>query len=1411
MTSRADTPHHVFEVSWEVCNKVGGIYTVVSSKAETLVQRYGVHYVVVGPWLLSETDDSPFDPEPGYEEFSESCREMGIPVRVGRWRIQGRPLTVQVEFSGLYGKKDDLLKELWEQHEVDSLTGGWDYVEPVVFGHAAGRVIEKWWQDFVAPRHLPAVAQFHEWMTGSGMLYLRTHAPEIASVFTTHATMLGRSIASTGVPPLQGLGDRSSAKVAEERGVVAKHSIEGICARKADVFTTVSAITAAEVELYHKRTADPVLPNGIDLGVVDGLVAPHPRESARAALVRLAEAFTGRAAADACLLAISGRYEFHNKGIDVLLDALAALDEEPGRGIVLFVLVPAGHAGIRPEVQARLDGTAPADGPLGVCTHNLPEHDKDPVVRRCRELGLDNAADRRVRVVQVPIYIGPGDGLFQMPYEAVLRGFDLTCFPSFYEPWGYTPQESVAVGVPTVTTDFAGFGAWMREQGIDEKGGVRVLPREGRSDAEVRDDLAHYIGSFAAQRGGASVEACRTTALRTSWSDLVANYERAFALAVERAHTRFQEAKVERFRPRIPVPVLPKADAQRPRLFDFGVSATLPVSLSGLSKLANNYWWSWIPEARALFEDLSPRSWEACGHSPLHFLRSVFEDDVARRAADKGYAARLADVLARFDAYMAEKARELPLERGQVIDAAHPIAYLCAEFGVHESLPIYSGGLGILAGDHLKSASDLNLPLVGVGLFYKKGYMRQQLDLRGEQIAVDHENDPRHLALELVLDENREPAEITISLPSSSLVLRAWRARIGRVDLYLLDADCPQNRPEDRAITERLYAADPETRLRQLITLGRGGVRMLARLGIDPAVYHVNEGHGAFAALERVAQLVRRDGLTFDQARQFVRATTAFTTHTPVPAGHDRFSEDLMRRYFSDVPGWAGIDWGAFVAFGRAEGRGDDFNMTYLALHFADSVNGVSQLHGEVSRELLQSFWSRLLVPEIPVGSVTNGVHLSTWVNPEVKALIGAKGRSVTGEDFRKRAAAIDPTELWAVRQRAKLRLVEEVERVLRKSFFRRQDSPSVLGRMLEGLTEDALLIGFARRFVPYKRATLAFREADRLAAILSNEKRPVRMFFSGKAHPADGLGQELVKRVAEIARKEEFIGKVFFLENYDVEIARFLVQGVDVWLNTPIRRLEASGTSGMKVAANGGLNLSILDGWWKEGYDYESPNGWSIGNQSTFPDQELQNELDAENLYRLLEEEVVPLFFERDARGVPRAWLERVGKSLTSIPPRFDSDRMVAEYRDKAYVPLGVNWFDLTANRFGRVHVLAERAARIRKHFNEIHIVKAVVTDLDDFHVGDVIEARVEANLAGLAPSEVTVELVLGHTRGDTNLQNPVIVSLAPDTRDANGIHSFRGSHRMVRSGNYAYGLRVRPKEAAAWDQSLRDLVLWA
>ena len=1407
-----DRSYQLFEISWEVCNKVGGIHTVLSSKAVTAVERFGDDYITIGPQLLGGTGSQPpFDEEPGFEEFIQGCRSVGVPVRIGRWRIPGRPRCILVGFSGLYEQKNGILAGLWERHKVDSIAGDWDYVEPVLFSIAAGMVIERWWNEFLAPFHRRAVVQAHEWMTGASLLYLQERIPSIGTVFTTHATMLGRALASLGITPDptaadKGLGGKSVDELARQHGVQAKHSLEGVCARKADVFTTVSSITAAEAELLHSRKVEPLLPNGIDLAVVDELAAGD-RAKTRHELARVAKAVLGEDVSDASFFALAGRYEFHNKGIELLLDALAQMKDAKGKRVVAFLLVPAGNSGVRGELMERLAGGA-ANGPIGLCTHNLFDEEHDPVHAHCKRLGLDNKLGSRIKVVQIPIYLRPDDGMFGREYEAVLAAMDLGAYPSYYEPWGYTPQEALAVGVPTVTTDLAGFGRWAKGAGLGPHDGITVLQRERVPYKEVTAALVDAIEGFLDAK--VDIEArrqrCRAAAGRTAWKDLFANYAEAYGKAIAAVQLRSTTGVVQFRLPRRALPSPGSGTA--PRLSPFEASTTLPQSLRGLERLARNFWWAWNGGVRSLFEELAP-GFAKSGENPVAFLQSVGLDALDKKARDQDYLRRLQAVLKRFDAYMATASQPLPLGEGAgapALTAEHPVAYFSAEFGVHHSLPIYSGGLGILAGDHLKSASDLGLPLVGVGLFYRYGYMSQQLSTDGQQVAADKENRPQKLALEIVRAADGRPLEITLPLPGRELHLRAFKAMVGRVRLFLLDANLPQNRPEDRDITRNLYGGDVETRIQQEIVLGRGGVRLLRAMGIRPAVYHMNEGHAAFLTLERTSRLVRGEGLPFEAAREYVAQTTLFTTHTPVPAGHDRFAEDMVRRYFGDAEEWVGLPWDRFFALGQASGGTSEFNMTYLAMNFAGYVNGVSKLHGLASQKLLHAFWPGLLESEVPVASITNGIHLATWTHSGVTRLLRGDDDTVRPADFGN-AGRVAPAELWRVRQATKGLMLETVRQTLTRAFHARGDSPVLLSGMIGGLDEKALYLGFARRFAPYKRAHLLFSDPERLKRILNNPERPVRIVVAGKAHPRDKFGQDILKSIVQIARSPEFLGKVIFVEDYDMSVARALVQGVDVWVNTPTRMEEASGTSGMKAAANGVLNLSIADGWWPEAAD--GGNGWTIGGSQVYGSHELQNQADATALYRLLEEELVPTYFSRDAAGVPSNWVEMMRHCLETVPTLFNTDRQVTDYTTQAYRPLASHYFAQQAEKKAPARERAKEFLRVKGGFEKLKIASASTVEMADFKVGQHLDVHLEVDLGTLLPADVLVELVL--TRGEGVDVETMVVPLQHRGVKAGTVHTFDGGYRVELAGHYQHGMRVRVPGNGRHDAKVRGLVLWA
>ncbi|MBI3538388.1 MAG: alpha-glucan family phosphorylase [Chloroflexi bacterium] len=740
-----------------------------------------------------------------------------------------------------------------------------------------------------------------------------------------------------------------------------------------------------------------------------------------------------------------------------------------------------------------------------------------------------------------------------------------------------------------------------------------------------------------------------------SWHHAALHYQELYVAARE-THQRARESALARARD------LQNTEAK--------ISA-LPKRIARLRELAYNLWWSWNEGASA-FADVDRALWATVKHNPIAFLREVNADALIAASRSENYLQRFDALVAAFDAYHGAKATWFNTNFPYGVD--HPIAYFSAEFGLHESLPIYSGGLGILSGDHTKEASDLGLPFVGVGFLYPQGYFTQSLAADGSQIA-------QHAKLNFALApalpaKNSEGREVVIGvgLPGRSVYAKVWRIQVGRVPLFLMDTDFDANAPADRELLARLYQGDQEMRIAQEIILGVGGVRALRALGIAPRVWHLNEGHSTFSVLERTREWMEQ-GKSFEDARQAVRAETVFTTHTPVAAGNDAFPRALMEKYFGAALKRMNVPFDQFFEFGRLDGM---FSMTVLALKFAGHANGVSQLHGEVARKMWSFLWQARDEKNVPIDSITNGVHTFTWLAPEYQNLYDES----LPRDWR---ARVDDAEVWRAVEKIADEKIWQTHCALKDALMDLVRARHLLERdpnnIVPSITQpnspqnrnlanaSPLLLGFARRFATYKRATLMFRDLERLKKILNDPARPAQIIFAGKAHPADEPGKELVKQVAQFTRANGLVGKIFFAEDYDIDLARNLVQGVDVWVNTPRRPLEASGTSGMKAALNGALNFSVLDGWWREGF-VQDQNGWAIGEDKTGDDHNAQDAADADSFYAILENEIVPLFYTRDERGVPREWVRRMKQAIRTLAPQFSARRMLKEYVTRYYVP---------------------------------------------------------------------------------------------------------------------------------------------
>jgi len=689
--------------------------------------------------------------------------------------------------------------------------------------------------------------------------------------------------------------------------------------------------------------------------------------------------------------------------------------------------------------------------------------------------------------------------------------------------------------------------------------------------------------------------------------------------------------------------------------------------------LAKNLWWSWHPEVVSLFREIDPIKWRKVDHNPIVLLSEMTPEQLADRAAEMVLYTRINQAHRRLKEYLTNTRMTWGARETGVLGSS-PVAYFSAEFGLHESVPIYSGGLGVLSGDHIKSASGLGVPLVAIGLFYDQGYFKQQLDGGGFQQEEYLDTRVENLPMDPAIGADGKQITISIDTRNGVLMAKVWLMYVGRVKLYLLDCDVEGNSPQDRDLTARLYGGDVRTRIRQELVLGVGGVKALRALGIMPGVYHLNEGHSAFAPLEVIRQRMEDDGLTFDEALREVAHRTVFTTHTPVPAGHDRFPANLIEEHLGPLRDRLGISQAQLMGLGRVEPQNEHepFCMTVIGLKLSRRANAVSSLHGHVSRRMWAHLWPWRVEEEIPIGHITNGVHIPTWLAYPMHLLYDRALRSEWTEwlgDTKtwQNLYNVDPGELWETHSDLKNRLIDFVRRRVGRQCRRRNESDNVIEAARAIFDPNALTIGFARRFATYKRADLFMRVLDELADLTNDAQRPVQFVFAGKAHPADEPGKHLIKKVENLRHDPRFAGRLVFIEDYDINVARHLVQGVDVWLNTPRRPKEASGTSGMKAVLNGGLNLSILDGWWAEAYN--GKNGFAIGDGRQHVDDEITDARDAQNLLRALRDEVIPLYYDRDADGLPRQWIERMVESIATLAPRFSAHRMVTDYVRKCYL----------------------------------------------------------------------------------------------------------------------------------------------
>jgi glycogen phosphorylase len=837
----------------------------------------------------------------------------------------------------------------------------------------------------------------------------------------------------------------------------------------------------------------------------------------------------------------------------------------------------------------------------------------------------------------------------------------------------------------------------------------------------------------------------------------------------------------------------------------FSVRTVLPEPIAALGDLASNLRWSWHPQTRDLFQRIDPERWQAVRKDPVRLLSALLPQELADLAGNGEFVAAVAEAKADLDQYLTEPRWYQAWAQEVQGGAPAAIGYFSPEFGLTEVLPQYSGGLGILAGDHLKTASDLGVPIVGVGLFYKTGYFKQSLNRDGWQQETYPVLDPDGLPLSLLREEDDTPCVITLALPGGrSLHAHVWRAQVGRVPLLLLDSDVPDNDDAARNITNRLYGGGGEQRLQQEMLLGIGGVRALrlwSRLtgAPKPDVYHTNEGHAGFLGVERIHELTTAHDLTFDEAVEAVRAATVFTTHTPVPAGIDRFGADLIRLHFGGDNAVEGVPVERLLELGAEDypgGQGGMFNMAVMGLRLAQRANGVSRLHGVVSRGMFDGLWPGFDDSEVPITSITNGVHAGTWVDRRVYELaekfIGTQ--DLERDNAWDRIAEVPREAIWATKHDLREQLVVEARRRLKASWSKRGASPAELGWVEDVLDPDVLTIGFARRVPTYKRLTLMLRDPERLKRLLLHPDRPIQLVIAGKSHPADDTGKQLIQQMVRFADDPEIRHRIVFLPNYDIAMAQYLYPGCDVWLNNPLRPFEACGTSGMKAALNGGLNLSILDGWWDEWFDGE--NGWAIPTADGVEDADRRDDLEASALYDLIENSVAPRFYDQDAAGVPQNWLSMVTHTLQTLGPKVLASRMVRDYTTQLYGPAARAGWALNGPDFTGARALASYKDKVVAAWPGVHVDHVESSGVSDSpQVGDTLHVRAYVSLGDLSPEDVDVQVVRGRAQDTDELTDVVCDSLEFVESYEGGRHQFAGDFALARTGSFGYTVRILPR----------------
>jgi len=1421
----------LFEVSWEVCNKVGGIYTVLRSKLKEAIKNFDGNYILIGP-LVEHNRHFVEDNSPRFTTIANILREKNINCKVGYWDTEGNPTVILVDFKNRY-KIDNLLYNLWADFKVDSLASNYDYQEPILFSTAAGEIIETLSKSSIVD-NCAVVAHFHEWLCGGGLLYLKKNCSEISTVFSTHATVLGRSLASVGISVYNLTKTFDPTAEARTRGVFAKHSLEKAAATYADCFTTVSIITADEACLMLGKYPDKIIPNGLDAVRKQQTIADNTLSDLRYKLREITRKIIGKPLPENTLLWMtSGRYEFHNKGFDVLLKSLAQLEKrlpQDAPPIVLFFLIAANW---HTSQESLLDGDWAHDpeqkNALGIATHRVYNPDQDSIIKLANELDFKQSS-RKIHIVFSDAYLTGKDGVFDIPYEQTLAACDFSIFPSFYEPWGYTPLESIAQSTPTITTDLAGFGNWVRTTTVDYQDAVYVLDRKNKNDNEFTEILTNCLENVVKQSNDANfVSIIRKKALVLSsfadWHFFYDKYLDSYYQALsfnEIYHSKFEAMIAEC---ESSLTAIYETEATQPRFHTVQYDSPLPRQINELRELAYNFWWSWHEDARVLFKKINPELWQKVKRNPVHFLNLLASSASQKATYSHDYMYLYEKTINAFHEYIkAGKERDIvKFCDTRSINDEHPIAYFCMEYGIDESLPIYSGGLGILAGDYLKAMSDLKIPFIAIGLFYKQGYFSQSINTHGEQVAIYRTWNTNQLSMRQMSDVGGKLLLVGIEILSRTVYAKIWEVLVGHVKLYLLDTDVPENIPEDRDITNSLYGGSREVRVKQEMILGIGGVRLLLeKLNITPALYHLNEGHSAFLLLERI-RYHNRQSMTLKEAIELVRSTSIFTTHTPVPAGNEEFSEQIIRKYFTHYaaamePMGTSLEHIFALAYnGIPNSR--DFSMTALSLRLCLHANAVSTLHGKVARKMWQGIWPSLLEEEVPISHVTNGVHVTTWLGQDMKTLyddyMGTKWETKQNDlKMWQEMLSISSEKVWKAHQIQKEKLITIVKDLILQQYSVRNASKQLINSSINCLNNKTLLLGLARRFTSYKRNDLILMDQERLATILTNKEKPVVMLIAGKAHPADGSGNALIRGIIEITRNPLFNGHIIFLEEYNIGLAKLLVQGIDVWINTPIVGREACGTSGMKVGINGGLNFSTKDGWWEEACNADI--GWEIGSIENIEDADKRNDIENMFLMNTLEKEIVPLYYNQQHSDFNPEWVNKMKASIALVASQYNTSRMAKDYIDKIYCPAALYTEQLLANSHKDLKEIVAWKQNIADRFSTVKIKALLIDGIKDGKITSqgVIKIKLLVFSGKLTAPELQAELVLVETDGKQFLNLPKIIPLKlSNTRESgevSGALSYTLEYKIEDTGFYSYAVRVFPYNEKLLHIQDTGLVYW-